>query len=340
VTPLAIPVDAQLSGETPQEIVAFAVAAEAAGFARLWAPELTRSATIPLALAAASTSRIELATGIALAFTRSPFTLALEMLDLDELSGGRMALGLGAGVKRLNERWHGVAYDPPIRRMRETVAAVRELIRTMPEEGPSRAQGRIVDIEVSGYERPFRAPRTAIPVWLAAVMPGMAGLCGEISDGFIDHPVTTPQWLDERLLPQIRAGAERAGREAPQIAAALICAVSADDPDAARRAAACTVGFYATVKTYAELFAGHGFGERIAPIRKAFLTRDPERLAEAVGEDMTAIFAAAGTPDEVRERACVYETRADRLWVTPPHHLQSPADSARWQLGILEAFGH
>ena len=171
VTPLAIPVDAQLSGETPQEIVAFAVAAEVAGFARLWAPELTRSAMIPLALAAASTSRIELATGIALAFTRSPFTLALEMLDLDELSGGRMALGLGAGVKRLNERWHGVAYDPPIRRMRETVAAVRELIRTMPEEGPSRAHGRIVDIEVAGYQRAFRAPRTAIPVWLAATTP-------------------------------------------------------------------------------------------------------------------------------------------------------------------------
>ena len=63
-------------------------------------------------------------------------------------------------------------------------------------------------------------------------------------------------------------------------------------------------------------------------------------LDNETGEDMTAVFAAAGTPDEVRQRARVYETRADRLWVTPPHHLQSPADSARWQLGILEAFGH
>jgi probable F420-dependent oxidoreductase len=336
---LSIPVDAQLSGQTPDEIVDFAVAAEAAGFARLWAPELTRSATVPLALAAASTHRIELATGIALAFTRSPFTLALEMLDLDELSSGRLSIGLGAGVKRLNERWHGVTYDPPVRRMRETVAALRELVRTMPTDDATRSEGRLVDIDVVGYRRPFEAPRSEIPVWLAAVMPGMAGLCGEIADGFLDHPVTTLDWLDERLRGAIAAGAERAGRDMPQIAAALICAASADDPDGARRAAACTVGFYATVRTYEELFQRHGFAERLAPIRKAFLTRDPDRLADAVGDEMTAMFAAAGTPEEVRARAKIYEGRADRLWVTPPHHLQSASDAAGWQLGILATFG-
>ena len=339
MTALSIPVDAQLAGETPAEIIEFAVAAEAAGLARLWAPELTRSATIPLALAAAATDRIELASGIALAFTRSPFTLALEMLDLDELSNGRMVIGLGAGVKRLNERWHGVSYDPSIRRMRETVSAVRELVRTMPRDGPSRSIGRVVDIDVVGYRRPFRQPREVIPIWLAAVMPGMARLCGEIADGFLDHPVTTPHWLDEHLLPRIRTGAERAGRDMPEIAAALICAVSADDPAGARRAAACTVGFYATVRTYEELFSGHGFADRLGPIRKAFLAGGVDRLAEAVGEDMTAVFAAAGTPDEVRKRATVYDDRADRLWVTPPHHLQSAADSARWQHGILTTFG-
>ena len=339
MTALSIPVDAQLAGETPDEISAFAIAAEAAGFARLWAPELTRSATIPLALAASVTSRIELATGIALAFTRSPFTLALEMLDLDELSNGRMVIGLGAGVKRLNERWHGVSYDPPVRRMRETVSAVRELVRTMPGVGPSRSPGRLVDIDVVGYQRPFPAPRGDIPVWLAAVMPGMARLCGEIGDGFLDHPATTPEWLDHHIVSQVRLGAERAGRQMPEIAAALICAVSADDPAGARRAAACTVGFYATVRTYEELFVEHGFADRLGPIRNAFLTGGADRLADAVGEDMTAVFAAAGTPDEVRKRASVYVGRADRLWVTPPHHLQSAADSGRWQRGILDTFG-
>ena len=79
--------------------------------------------TIPLAVAAAATERIELGTGIALAFTRSPMVSALEALDLDELSGGRFVLGLGAGVRRLNASWHAAPYDPPVRRMREMVAA-------------------------------------------------------------------------------------------------------------------------------------------------------------------------------------------------------------------------
>jgi alkanesulfonate monooxygenase SsuD/methylene tetrahydromethanopterin reductase-like flavin-dependent oxidoreductase (luciferase family) len=83
--PLRIAVDATLQGDSAAEIAAFARAAEDRGFARLWAPELNRSATVPLAIAAAATARIELATGIALAFTRSPLVLALEALDLDEL---------------------------------------------------------------------------------------------------------------------------------------------------------------------------------------------------------------------------------------------------------------
>src|SRR5690606_12080604 len=117
--PLGIPVDAQLVAGDPAGLAGFARAAERAGIARLWAPELHRSATVPLAVAAAATERIELGTGIALAFTRSPMVMALEALDLDELSGGRFVLGLGAGVRRLNARWHAGPYDPPVARMRE-----------------------------------------------------------------------------------------------------------------------------------------------------------------------------------------------------------------------------
>jgi probable F420-dependent oxidoreductase len=337
--PLAIPVDAQLVGDDPAELAAFARAAERAGLARLWAPELHRSATVPLAVAAAATERIEVATGIALAFTRSPMILALESLDLDELSGGRFVLGLGAGVRRLNASWHAAPYDPPVRRMRELVAAVRELMAALAQGRDARAPGRLYDVEVRGLRRPYAAPRAAPPVWLAAVLPGMTALAGEVADGFLDHPVTSPAWLAERLLPALEDGAARAGRPRPEVAGALICAASDDEPAAARRAAAGTVGFYATVKTYEELFAGHGFGGRIAAIRRAFLAGDGARLADAVGEDMTDAFAAAGTVAEVRERARAYEGLADRLWATPPHHMQGPEDTARWQRGILEALG-
>jgi alkanesulfonate monooxygenase SsuD/methylene tetrahydromethanopterin reductase-like flavin-dependent oxidoreductase (luciferase family) len=327
-----LPVDAQLVAEGAEGLAALARAAEDAGFARLWAPELYRSATVPLAVAA-------LATGVALAFTRSPFTLALEALDLDELSGGRLVLGLGAGVRRLNERWHAVPYDPPVRRMRETVAAVRELVRAMPAGLRARSPGTVVDIDVVGYRRPHAAPRRDIPIWLAAVLPGMARLAGEVADGLIDHPVTTPEWVAAELAPAVAAGAERVGRPAPPLAGALIAAADDDDPAAARRAASLSVGFYATVRTYEPLFAGHGFGARLSAIRRAFLEGGPDALAEAVGEDMAAVFAAAGTTEEVRARAAAWEGRVARLWVTPPHHLQDATATGRWQRGILRAFG-
>ena len=337
--PLAIPVDATLQGDSAAEIAAFARAAEDRGFSRLWAPELNRSATVPLAVAAAATARIELATGIALAFTRSPLVLALEALDLDELSGGRLTLGLGAGVRRLNERWHAVPYDPPVPRMREMVTAIRALVAGLAARADVHVEGRHVPIEVVGFRRPHAALRPVIPIWLAAVQPGMARLAGRLADGLLDHPVTTPAWLDDTLLPALRSGAERAGRPSPPVAAGLICAVDDGDPASARRAAACTVGFYATVRTYEPLFAGHGFGARLAGIRAAFMEGGADRLAEAVGQDMTDVFAAAGTGAAAVARARAYEGLADRLWLTPPHHLQRGEDAARWQQGILAAFG-
>lgn len=336
---LAIPVDAQLVGADGEGLAAFAAAAEHAGIARLWAPELHRSATVPLAVAALATERVELATGIALAFTRSPMALALEALDIDQLSGGRFVLGLGAGVRRLNVDWHAAPYDPPLRRMRELVAAVRELVAALASGRGARSPGRLYDIRVTGLRRGLAAPRERVPVWLAAVLPGMTRLAGEIADGFLDHPVTTPAWLAERLLPALDEGAGRAGRARPEVAGALICAVSDEDPAAAREAAAATVGFYATVRTYEGMFAEHGFGDRLAGIRRAFMTGDPARLAEAVGEDMTEAFAAAGAADAVRARTAAYEGLADRLWAAPPHHLQPPEATARWQAGILAALG-
>ncbi len=327
--------DAQLVGGDLGDLIELAVAAERAGFDRVWAPELHRSSTVPLAAAAAATQDLELATGIALAFTRSPFVLALEMLDLDELSGGRAVLGLGAGVRRLNRHWHAADYDPPVARMRELIAAVRELIAALASRRDARAEGEIYDIHVVGFRRPCAAPRIAIPVWLAAVLPRMTRLAGEVADGFLDHPVTTLEWLEGHLRPALAAGAARAGREPPEVAGALICAIDDDDPDRARQAAAATVGFYATVKTYEPLFEEHGYAGRLPGIRRAFMSGEPGALADAVGPEMTATFAAAGTSAEVCSRVAAYEGRVDRLWVTTPHHLQDAPAIGAWQRAIL-----
>jgi len=335
-----LPFDLELSGGTMDEIVAQAEAADAAGFARLWAPELYRSSTIPLALAGAATRHIELATGIALAFTRSPFVLSLEALDLDDISGGRTVIGLGAGVKRLNEDWHAVPqYDPPVTRMRETIAAIREIIASMAEGRDAQTTGTQVSVRVVGFRRPVSAVRSRIPIWLAAVLPGMAGLAGEVSDGFLDHPATSLDWLSGELRPAIERGAERADREAPPICGAVIVARDDADPERAREAAALSVGFYATVRTYERMFVDHGFGDRLGPIRRAFLAKDRQALADVVGSDMVGTFAAAGTLGDVRAAVDRYRGHVDRMWLVSPHHHQDAEDTRRWQREIISAFG-
>ena len=335
---IGIPVDIQLTGDTSAEMIATAREAEEAGLDRIWAPELHRSATIPLAVVAQATERIELATGIALAFTRSPLTLALEAMDIDELSGGRMVLGIGAGVKRLNESWHGAMYDPPLGRMRELIAAVDELVAAMAEGRDAASPGDHYNISMVGFRRLADAPKAKLPIWLAAMLPGMSAIAGQCADGLIDHPITTPRWANEVIRPAMAAGAARAEREVPLFAGGLICAVDEDQSRAAQ-AAALTVGFYATVKSYEELFLQHGFADRLPGIRKAFVSRDREALADAVGHEMVDVFAATGGAEQVRERALRDYGDCDRLWATPPHHLQSSADTTRWQAGIRDAFG-
>src|SRR5436189_4705208 len=118
---------------------------EAAGVECVWAPELFRSSITQAAYLAGRTDRIDVATGIAWAFTRSPFILAVSALDIDEMSGGRFRLGLGSGVKRLNETWHGVEYGRPAPHLRETIEAVREIIGQAHDGVPIRFQGEYYD---------------------------------------------------------------------------------------------------------------------------------------------------------------------------------------------------
>src|SRR3954465_72536 len=111
--------------DTADDLADQAREAEAAGIDCVWAPELFRSSVTQATWLAAATDRVGVGTGIAWAFTRSPFILAVAALDIDEMSGGRFRLGLGAGVKRLNETWHAVEYGKPAPHLRETIEAVR-----------------------------------------------------------------------------------------------------------------------------------------------------------------------------------------------------------------------
>ncbi|MEE8601366.1 LLM class flavin-dependent oxidoreductase [Euzebya tangerina] len=327
-------------GESMAELGQAARAADEAGVAGLWSAELQRSATITASVLAANSEHAVVGTGIAWAFCRTPMTTALEAMDLDEQSQGRFVLGLGSGVRRLVESWHGAEFDHPVERLEETVEVIRAVIAGAPDEEEIEAGGELVSTSIRGWDRGHTQPRRAIPVYLAAVGPKMCDLAGRVADGWLGHELGSPEYLDQVVLPRIREGLEASGRDRSDIdLVASGCCVIDEDGPAARRRAAGLVAFYATVKTYADFFAFHGFGDEAAAIREAFRSGDTAAMIAAVPDEMVAALTFAGTPDEVEEKRAAYAGLVDGLKLSPPTHLVCTEVTREAQASILDHLG-
>jgi len=325
--------------DTAEALAAEARRAEAAGIDCVWAPELFRSSVTQAAWIAAATTRIAVGTGIAWAFTRSPFIIALSALDLDEMSRGRFRLGLGAGVKRLNETWHGVEYGRPAPHLRETVEAVRLIMQKAGTGEPIRFEGRYHDIDIRGWMRPHPPARESVPIYTAAVREGMARMAGDCADGLIGHPMCSTRWLDEVVVANFERGLARSGRRREDLdfIPTVSCAIS-DDEAGAREAARRTICFYASVRTYAPLWEMHGFGEAAAALGEAFRAGDLAAMPSHVPDEMVDTYCAAGPIDKVRARVGEVAERGDGVFLTPPTYFIPPEEIATYQRRIIEAF--
>ncbi|GLX00967.1 LLM class flavin-dependent oxidoreductase [Microtetraspora sp. NBRC 16547] len=325
-------------GETLEELADAARAAERAGAEVVWVPEMHRSAFGSAAALARATHATGVGTAIALAFTRSPMVTALEALDLDELCGGRFVLGLGTGVPRLNEDWHNVAWGKPVGRLRETVRDIRHFWANCTTGEPMLLDGEHAPMRIRGYRRPFPVVRTDIPVYLAAVGPAMTRLAAEIGDGWISHELCSPAYLAERILPEVEAGLAKAPgkkRGDLDLVVSACCSVDAD-ASVARRRAAGLVGFYASVRSYADFFAFHGLAEEQAGVIEAFRSgRGADHLGDAVPDRMADAVTLSGGPDDVRARIAAYEGLADTVKLTPPTHGLPAAETRAAQESII-----
>lgn len=326
-------------GETIEEMAEAARAAEDGGFESVWVSELTRTGFVPAAALALATSSLGIGTAIALAFVRSPMITALAALDLDELSKGRFVLGLGTGVRRLNEDWHGAQFEKPARRLRETVELVRRFIAKSHAGEEIAYEGKHHRVRVRGFERPFAPARTEIPIYLASVGPVLTRLAGEIAEGWIAHELGSPGYLKDHTLPELGRGLENGGRRRSDLTVmtSAVCVPHPNSSEAKRRAAGL-VAFYATVRTYSDFFEAHGFGAEAAEIQKAFRGGDIEATIRACPEEMVAALTLSGTPDEIRARLAEYEGLADVVKLSPPTHFVSPEVTREAQRGILEIF--
>jgi probable F420-dependent oxidoreductase len=336
---LALHLGLLLELPTQRENVELAARAEDAGFDSVWAPEFhNHSGALPLAAAALTTTNVELGTGIAWAFGRSPLLTAVTALDLDELSGGRFILGLGTGTRRMRTDWLGAPGDRPARRLRETVEAIRA-IWAAAASGAVEYEGELVRLNVRPYGRAGQV-RAAIPVFLAAVNEGMTRVAGAIADGVVAHPMATTRYIEEVMRPAIVAGAEKEGRDpvAVEVADWVVVAVS-DDADTAREDAKRQIAFHATVRTYDHILELHGLTEIAGRIRELWRGFDLGAMTELVSDEMLGLMAVAGTPDECREMVAERAHSADRLLLGAPVVATDPARMREYHDAILETFG-
>ena len=265
--------------DTAQDLAAQAREAEAAGIDCVWTPELFRSSVTQATWIAAATERIGVGTGIAWAFTRSPFILAVTALDLDEMSGGRFRLGLGAGVKRLNETWHGVDYGRPGASPPRDDRGGRLIMQKAPHRRADPLRGLLPRHRHQGLGPPACAgSRVGADLH-------RGGARGHGADGRrrgrrADRPPDVLAALARRGAGgQLRGRAWALGprsRSDFDFIPTVCCAIS-DDEEAAYEACRRTICFYATVRTYAPLWEMHGFGDAAVAGRRRVPVRRPRR---------------------------------------------------------------
>ncbi len=186
---------------------AAAIAAEVSGFDGICALENAHGPIPPLTIAALATRRVELSTGVAIAFPRSPTIMAHAAWDLHKASNGRFHLGLGSQVKGHNERRYGIEWTPPAPRMRDYIGAVRALWQAWQSETPVHYESEHYNLTLS---TPNFSPKpnglNPIPISIAAVGPGMLKVAGEVADGVRLHPFNTRRYIEGSCLRIIEQG--------------------------------------------------------------------------------------------------------------------------------------
>jgi len=279
----------------------------AAGFSGIVVTESGRTAYLACAAAALTGADVDLLTGIAVAFPRSPMVTASTAWELAEASGGRFRLGLGPQVRAHVERRYSAAFDPPGPRMREYVLALRAIFSAFRGEAKLDFHGKHYDLSFlppMWNPGPIAVPDP--PIDLAAVNPWMLRMTGELADGVHVHPLNTPTYLRETLLPNLEAGARRGGRTLGDLTAIVPCFTAVGDTEEERtrwrELSRRMVAFYGSTPNYAFIFDQLGFPGTTERIRAAQKMGDMAGMAAAVPDDCLEHFMVEGLWDEAADR--------------------------------------
>ena len=308
-------------GLSRAELVELARLAEERGYEAVFVPEAWGyDAITTLAELAVQTRRIKIGTGILPIWSRTPALLAMTAASLDDLSGGRFILGLGISGPVVIQDWHGVPFERPIQRTRETIAIIRLAL----------AGDRVTHdgeiFRVQRFRLDFHPPRPRIPIYLASIGPKNLQLTGEVADGWL--PIyCSPEGLAS-MREEVAVGAKAVGRDlAPIEVAPYILACLSDDPEAGRRLARCHLAHYigGMGTFYFNLMQRSGFGPEAEAIQSAWKRGDRAGAAAEVSDAMLERLSLTGDPDACNAQLDRLQSAGATLPVLMPPRGSTPA---------------
>ncbi len=302
---------------------AAAIAAERAGFDGMLFTEGARTAYPAVTAAALAAPSLDMSTGVAVAFPRSPMITAQVAWELQELTAGRFRLGLGTQVRTHVVRRYGVDFERPGPRLRDYVSAVKACFAAF-RGAPLDHHGEFYDLDFLNRQwspGPIDHPDPKVDI--AAVNPWMLRMAGQVADGVHVHPIGEPGYLRRHVIPGIAAGAERAGREPGEISIIVPVTTIVGDTDAeiahAREMARSSLSFYGSTPNYAFIWDEAGFEGTTARIRARQQAKDITGMASEITDDHLAVFCTEARWDDLAGALIdTYGAVADRLVLYNP----------------------
>lgn len=274
------------------------------GFDGLWCAETSHDPFLALMLAAEHTERVELGTGIAVAFARNPMTMAVVANDLQAFSKGRLLLGLGSQIKPHIEKRYSMPWSSPAARMREFISAMRAIWASWHEGTKLAFRGdfythTLMPPFFNAGPNPYGPPK----VFLAGVGALMTEVAGETADGLLAHGFTTARYMREVTMPALERGLERSGRSRGDFQISYPAMIVTGEGDEqfseATRAVKAQLAFYGSTPAYKPVLALHGWGELHTELNRMSKRGQWEAMGELLPDELVDAFAVVAPPDKV-----------------------------------------
>ncbi|MHB8319543.1 MAG: LLM class F420-dependent oxidoreductase [Acidimicrobiales bacterium] len=319
-------------GFDPTGIVEAAKRAEKTGYDGVWSPETGHDPFLPLAVAATATERLELGTGIAVAFARNPMNLAMLANDIHALSKGRFILGIGSQIKPHITKRYSMPWSHPAPRMRELISAIRAIWSSWETGGKLEFRGEFyTHTLMTPFFSPGPNPYGNPKILLAAVGQLMTEVAGEVADGLLAHGFTTERYMREVTLPALERGATKAGKKRSDLQISypgfVVTGTNDEETEEAADAVRQQIAFYGSTPAYRPVLELHGWGDLQQDLNTLSKRGEWVKMGELIDDEMLNTFSVVAPLDEVPARVLErFGDIVDRFSFYAPYRV----DPERW----------